>query len=139
MAKVLEISHSGYNAWLVRKPSTRDTTDAALGVLIQEAHKASRKTYGPRRIKTELAEQGLKVGRDRIARVQKRKYKATTNSKHNLPTAPNLLHQQFANHRPGTAWGTDSAYIPTAEGWLYLAWVKDFGARRSWAGPSAIG
>jgi putative transposase len=144
MATVLDVSRSGYYAWIVRKPSARDSSDATLGVLIRKVHKESRKTYGPRRIKTELAEQGHVVGRDRIARVrktlgltciQKRKYKATTNSKHNLPTVPNLLDQKFIDHEPCTVWGTDITYIPTAEGWLYLAGVKDFGSKEivGWA------
>jgi len=75
MATVLDVSRLGYYAWIVRKPSARDTADAVLGVLIRKVHKESRKTYGPRRIKTELAEQGHVVGRDRIARVQKRQRK----------------------------------------------------------------
>jgi putative transposase len=138
MSTVLTVSRSGYYAWIVRKPSARDTADAVLGAFVRKVYKESRKTNGPRRIKTELAEQGLIVGRDHIARVrknlgltciQKRKYKATTNSKHNLPTAPNLLDQRFIDHKPCTVWGTDITYIPTAEGWLYLAGVKDFGSK----------
>jgi len=84
------------------------------------------------------------AGRDHIDRLrkemglgckQKRKFKATTNSKHNLPTAPNLLNQVFSPTTPGMAWGTDITYIPTDEGWLYLAGVKDFGSKEivGWA------
>ncbi len=144
MAKVFEVSRSGYYAWLSHGPSARAQADETLGKKILEVHEESRKTYGPIRIKAELAEKGIHVGRDRIARIrkkkglaciQRRKFKATTNSKHNLPTEPNLLDQDFSNPNPGEVWGTDITYIPTGEGWLYLAGVKDFGSKEivGWA------
>ncbi len=138
MASALDVSRSGYYAWLDRNPSARAKADEELAEKILEVHEESRKTYGPKRIKSELAEQGVHAGRDHIARIrkekgliciQRRKFKATTNSKHNLPTEPNLLDQNFSNLKPGEVWGTDITYISTGEGWLYLAGVKDFGSK----------
>ena len=82
----------------------------------------------------ELTAQGFPAGRDRIVRLrrelalrckQKRKFKATTNSNHDLPVADNLLNQTFAPPRPNEAWVTDITYVATGEGWLYLAGIKD--------------
>lgn len=144
MAKTLEVSRAGYYAWLVRGPSTRARSDGELKAKIRKAHDDSRATYGSKRIQAELAAEGTMVGRDHIGRLrkemglgckQKRKFKATTNSKHNLPTVPNLLDQAFSPRTPGMVWGTDITYIPTDEGWLYLAGVKDFGSKEivGWA------
>jgi putative transposase len=126
------------------KPSARALSDEKLGEQIRPVHEKSRKTYGPQRIKDDLSETGVHVGRDHIARlrkkmglkcIQKRKFKATTNSSHDLPTVENLLGQKFSNLQPGEVWGTDITYIPADEGWLYLAGVKDFGSREvvGWA------
>lgn len=144
MAKVLDVSRAGYYAWLVRGPSARSRAEGELKAKIQKAHDVSRATYGTKRIQAELAADGTMAGRDHIGRLrremglgckQKRKFKATTNSKHNLPTAPNLLNQAFSPPAPGMVWGTDITYIPTDEGWLYLAGVKDFGSKEivGWA------
>ncbi len=138
MARVLEVSRSGYYRWLTRGPSRRDLRDTLLKVLIESAHKRSRGTYGPRRLQEELAADNQKVGRDHISRlrkemglkcIQKRKFRITTDSKHHLPVAANLLEQKFDVSAPGTVWGTDITYVPTDEGWLYLAGVKDFASR----------
>lgn len=103
-------------------------------VAIKAAHRQSRETYGVLRLQPELKAQGFAAGRDRIARLrhalnlrckQRRKFKATTNSSHDLPVVPNLLEQHFAPVRPDQVWVTDITYIPTAEGWLYLAGIKD--------------
>ena len=138
MARVLEVSRSGYYRWLSRGPSRRDIRDSVLKVLIESAHKRSRGTYGPRRLQDELATENQTVGRDHISRlrkemglkcIQKKKFKVTTDSKHHLPVAANLLQQKFCVSVPATVWGTDLTYIPTDEGWLYLAGVKDFASR----------
>ncbi len=101
---------------------------------IKAVHRQSRETYGVRRLQPELEAQGFAAGRDRIARLrhvmglrckQKRKFKATTNSQHDLPVAPNLLEQCFEPVAPNETWLVDITYIPTNEGWLYLAGVKD--------------
>ena len=106
--------------------------------LIRIAHKRGRGTYGSCRIQTELQASGTFLGRDRIARlrremglrcIQKRKFKATTNSTHSLPVVGNLLNQEFGVSEPGTVYGTDITYVSTDEGWLYLAGVKDLATR----------
>ena len=93
-----------------------------------------RQTYGPERLQHDLAEHGVRVGICRIKRIrkklgirckQKRKFKATTDSRHKLPVAENLLGQQFKVYEPNKVWVSDITYIPTDEGWLYLAGHKD--------------
>lgn len=98
------------------------------------AHQRSRETYGVRRLLPELAALGFVAGRDRVARLrralalrcrQKRKFRATTDSKHTLPVADNVLGQVFTPSRPNEQWVGDITYIQTDEGWLYLAGLKD--------------
>jgi transposase InsO family protein len=131
---ILRVSRSGYYKWLNRKPSKRSQEEGRLEVEIRAAHKRTRETYGPERLQHELKEQGVRVGICRIRRIrkklgirckQKRKFKATTDSKHALPVAGNLLNQKFEVARPNEVWLSDITYIPTEEGWLYLAGHKD--------------
>ena len=138
MARVLEVSRSGFYAWLLRPLSARKCHDNQMKPLVRAVHEFSRKTYGPRCMQSELFDNGIILGRDHIARLRKemglkciqhKKFIATTNSNHDLPVAPNLLDQDFSVMEPGTVYGTDITYIPTGEGWLYLAGVKDFGSR----------
>jgi len=134
LCRVFDVSRSGFYAWLTGKSSARMQEDERLKVAIKAVHKQSRETYGTLRMQPELAAQGFVAGRDRIARLrrelnlrckQKRKFKATTNSNHDLPVAGNLLNQTFAPVRPNEAWVTDLTSISTGEGWLYVAGVKD--------------
>jgi len=134
MCRVLSVSRSGFYTWLRREPSRRSLDDERLKVAIKAAHKRTRESYSARRLQPELAADGFIAGRDRIARLrrelgircrQKRKFKATTNSNHKLPVAENLLNQIFTPSAPNEAWVTDITYIPTGEGWLYLAGIKD--------------
>jgi transposase InsO family protein len=134
MRGILRVSKSGYYKWLHRKPSRRVQEEGRLEVEIKAAHKRTRETCGPERLQHELEERGVKVGICRIRRIrkklgirckQKRKFKATTDSKHALPVAENLLNQQFEATRPNEVWVSDITYIPTEEGWLYLAGHKD--------------
>lgn len=134
MSRLFVVSRSGFYGWLKRPPSVRAQEDERLKVAIKAAHRRSRETYGVRRLQPELAAEGFKAGRDRIARLrrdmglrcqQKRQFKATTNSNHSLPVAENLLAQDFAPTVPNQMWVTDITYIPTGEGWLYLAGIKD--------------
>jgi putative transposase len=134
LCRAFGVSRSGFYAWLNRAPSPRVQEDERLKVAIKAVHVQTRETYGPLRVQPELAAQGFEAGRDRIVRLrhelglrckQKRKFKATTNSRHNFPVAENLLNQTFAPTRPNEAWVTDITYISTGEGWLYLAGVKD--------------
>jgi transposase InsO family protein len=109
LCRVFDVSRSGFYAWLARKPSPRQQADERLKVAIKAVHRQSRETYGVRRMQPELAAQGFPAGRDRIGRLrqelglrckQKRKFTATTNSRHDLPVAPNLLAQVFMPTRP---------------------------------------
>jgi putative transposase len=134
MSSILGVSKSGYYKWLNRKPSKRVLEEGRLEVEIKAAHKRTRETYGPERLQHELKAQGVSVGICRIRRIrkklgirckQKRKFKATTDSKHALPVAENLLNQEFEATRPNEVWLSDITYIPTEEGWLYLAGHKD--------------
>lgn len=101
---------------------------------IKAAHKRTRETCGPERLQHDLAEHGITAGVCRIRRIrkklglrckQKKKFKATTDSRHTLPVAKNLLQQRFEAASPNEVWLSDITYIPTAEGWLYLAGHKD--------------
>jgi len=130
----LGVSRSGYYQWLNRKPSKWVQEEGMLEIQIQAAHKRTRETYGPERLQQELKGQGVSVGICRIRRIrkklgirckQRRKFKATTDSKHAFPVAENLLNQQFGATRPNEVWVSDITYIPTEEGWLYLAGHKD--------------
>lgn len=134
MSRVFSVSRSGFYAWVGRKPSRHAQEDERLKVAIKAAHTRTRQTYGVRRLQPELVDDGFVAGRDRIVRLrrelglrckQKRKFKGTTNSNHNLPVAENVLDQTFTPTVPNQVWVTDITYIPTAEGWLYLAGVKD--------------
>ena len=134
MSRVLDVSASGYYAWLQRPPSKRAREEARLEVEIRAAHTRTRQTCGPERLQRDLSEHGIQVGICRIKRIrkklgirckQKKKFKATTDSTHTLPVAENLIDQHFAVSRPNTAWVSDITYIPTDEGWLYLAGHKD--------------
>jgi putative transposase len=138
MCGLLQVSKSGYYQWLNRRPSKRVVEEGRLEVEIKAAHKRTRETCGPERLQHELKEHGVKVGICRIRRIrkklgirckQKRKFKATTDSKHALPVAENLVQQQFEATRPNEVWLSDITYIPTEEGWLYLAGHKDLFTR----------
>ncbi|AHA63891.1 Transposase [Shigella dysenteriae 1617] len=129
-----EPSGSGYYDRVQHAPSDRKQSDERLKLEIKVAHIRTRETYGTRRLQTELEDNGIIVGRDRLARLrkelrlhckQKRKFRATTNSDHNLPVTPNLLNQNFTPTAPNQVWVADITYVATREGWLYLAGVKD--------------
>jgi putative transposase len=134
LCRILDLSASGYYAWVNRCPSRRELEEMRLEVEIKAAHQRTRETYGPKRLQIELAEHGVEVSIYRIKRIkrklglkcrQRRRFKATTNSRHTLPVADNLLNQQFETSGPNRIWVTDITYIPTKEGWLYLAGHKD--------------
>lgn len=134
LCDLLSVSESGYYEWLTRKPCRRRQEESRLEVAIRAAHRASRGAHGPKKLQKDLAEQGIRAGECRIRRIRKKlgieciqskKYKATTDSKHGLPVAPNLLGQRFEAKAPNQVWLSDITYIPTEEGWLYLAGHKD--------------
>ena len=134
MCRMLNLSSSGYYAWLNRKPSKRSQEEGRLEVEIKAAHKRTRRTCGPKRLQEDLAAHDVKVGICRIRRIRKklgirckqvRKFKATTDSNHTLPVAENVLNRKFEVDAPNRAWVTDITYISTDEGWLYCAAHKD--------------
>jgi len=134
MSRVFKVSASGYYAWLQRPLSKRAQEEVRLEIEIRAAHKRTRQSCGSERLQKDLAEYGVKAGVCRIKRIrkklgirckQKKKFKATTDSKHTHAVAENLLNQQFETMAPGKVWTTDITYIPTDEGWLYLAGHKD--------------
>jgi putative transposase len=118
-------------------PRTRENEQ--LSQEIQQIHQDSRKTYGSPRIQMTLISKGWAVSRQRVVRLMaklgitaqsKRKFKATTDSGHDLPIAPNLLDRNFTTTEPDQAWVADITYIWTTEGWLYLAVILDLFSRR---------
>jgi putative transposase len=134
MSRVFDVSASGYYAWIGRPPSKRNREEARLEVEIKAAHTRTRQTCGPERLQHDLAAHGVQVGVCRIKRIRKKlgirckqtkKYTVTTDSRHSLPVAENLLAQQFEAATPNSVWVSDITYIPTDEGWLYLAGHKD--------------
>jgi len=131
---VLQVSTSGYYGWVKRLPSARAQEESRLELEIRAADKRSRQTYGPARLQKELAAHGIQVGICRIRRIRKnlgirckqvRKFKATTYSRHHLSVGENLVQQHFTVSVPNQVWVSDITYIPTEEGWMYLAGHKD--------------
>jgi transposase InsO family protein len=138
MCKVLDVTRSSYYHWM---QSEYPKEDIALDKLIQETFLTSRQTYGTRRLKKQLLkDHGLVLSRRRIAKVMKRlslntrarrKFRvSTTNSNHNYQIAPNRLDQYFITTRPDEVYVGDITYIPTKQGWLYLATVIDLYSRK---------
>jgi putative transposase len=135
MCDALAVSMSGYRAWKRGgSPMRKRLTDAQLLALIQAIHKESKGAYGSPRMVRELRGRGMSASKPRVERLMrehgirarhKRRYKATTDSKHTLPIAENLLDRNFAPAAPNQAWSSDITYIWTDEGWLYLAVVLD--------------
>ncbi len=138
MCQALKVSKSGYYAWLRRPESQRARQNRQLLGQIRVVHERSRKTYGSPRVTAELHAEGVRCSENRVTRLMrlggiraktKRKFKATTDSRHGHPVAPNLLDRQFTVDRPNRVWVSDITYIWTAEGWLYLAGVLDLYSR----------
>ena len=141
MCRVLEVSRSGFYASRKSVPSARARTDERLRVKVRAIHKMSRGRYGSPRIHAELQERGERVSRKRVARLmgeeglrgkKRRRYKVTTNSNHTYPVAPNVLDRKFGVDEidaPDQVWAADITYVPTREGWLYLAIVLDLASR----------
>jgi transposase InsO family protein len=139
LCRCLAVSRSGYYAWRKRPVSVRAGQDARLGVEIAASHAESRRTYGSPRVLRDLRENGHRVSRKRVARLmrerglvgrRKRRFRATTDSRHPFPVAPNMLMREFRVEAPNTAWVTDITYVATREGWLYLAVILDLFSRR---------
>jgi putative transposase len=145
MCDALSVSASGYYAWRSRPESSRKIANRGLLVDIQRVHAHHRQRYGAPRIHAELRAEGHTVSRKRVERVMRRhgirawaprRYRVcTTDSKHSLPVATNLLDQNFVTERSNQVWLADITYIPTGEGWLYLAVILDLFTRKvvGWA------
>jgi transposase InsO family protein len=134
----MDVTRSTFYDWLNRPESARSREDRHLGEEVRKAHEKSRGTYGARRIRQELVEDDEPISRTRVGRLMKqqgleskskRKFKATTNSNHGRPVAPNLLDREFLVDQPNTVYAGDITYIPTDEGWLYLAVLIDLYSR----------
>ncbi len=139
MCRVLKVSRTAYYYWLKKPKSQRRIQDEVIKEQVITIYKQSRKTYGSPRICRKLAKQGIHCGKKRLERlmreagiqaIQKRKFKVTTDPKHNLPVAPNILDRNFFASSPNTSWVSDITYIYTDEGWLYLAAVMDIFSKR---------
>lgn len=144
MCKVLEVSASGYYAWRKRPVSKREMANQELYKKIEDVYNKNHGVYGSPRIYHELKKQGVACSENRVARLmrlrglrakQTKRYKTTTKRNKVHPAAPNLLKRDFVAERPNQKWLTDITYIPTQEGWLYLAAVLDMFSRRivGWA------
>lgn len=144
MCRILEVSKSGYFAWKNRPDSAKEKSDRVLAEKIATIHSEHRSVYGSPRIHQVLKENGFQVSRKRVARLMKelgisakrcRRRVITTDSKHDLPIADNLLERNFGADAPDKKWATDITYIETGEGFLYLAAIEDLWSRRivGWA------
>lgn len=144
MCRRLEVSTSGFHRWLTAAEPRRARRDRQLGVLIRAHHVASRGTYGSPRIHRDLASDGHRVGRKRVARLMRehglvgaspRRFRRTTDSNHDSPIAPDLVARDFDPEAPNKVWAADITYVRTWEGWTYLAVVIDLYSRRvvGWA------
>ena len=148
MCKVLHVSRAGYYAWCKRGPSARDEANQRLLKLLRRLFKLNRQRYGYRRMH-QVARKEVPCGRHRVARLmsqdglkvpQRRRRRSTTQSKHKRPVPPNILGREFTVEVPNHTWLSDITYVPTQQGWLYLAVVLDLYARRvvGWAMESYL-
>jgi putative transposase len=145
VCRVLQVSRSGYYAWQQRPPSETTLRQAALVAEIRQAHRESRGIYGSPRVQRELAARGVRCSENTVAKLMRREgirsktrrrfVVRTTDSQHGHPIAPNRLGQVFDEPHPDRTWAADITYIPTQEGWLYLAAVIDLCTRKivGWA------
>lgn len=143
MCKALQVSRSGYYAYISRGESKRSKENRAFLETIKKIHLKSRRIYGAPQITNNLPE-NQRASKNRVVRLMRangirskvtKKYKATTYSNHNLPVADNILNREFTAEKPNQKWVSDITYIATKEGWLYLAAIMDLYGRRiiGWA------
>lgn len=149
MCHLLAVSRSGYYAWVKQPESPQSLRRRRLTKMIQIVHAESDATYGSPRMHRDLLAGGQPCSVNLVAKLMRvagiaaktrRKFKLTTDSRHDLPVAENVLDRHFQAERPNQAWVSDITYIPTREGWLYLATVEDLYSRRivGWAMNSRI-
>ena len=139
MCDALDVSESGYHAWAARPPSPTERRRAGLVAAIEVIHADVRGRYGSPRMTAELNARGHDCSENTVAKLMRehgirattrRRFVRTTDSNHRLPVAENLLDRDFAPGGPNASWCADITYIPTREGWLYLAVVEDLFSRR---------
>ncbi|MGB5944230.1 MAG: IS3 family transposase [Leeuwenhoekiella sp.] len=139
MCKLLDVSSSGYYHWLKNGPSNRWLENENIISIIEKVFEESYQSYGAPRMAVELEKRGFKVSRPRTGRMMKglgikarrrRKFKATTDSNHNYPIAPNLLNRNFSTSRKNQVWVSDITYIETSNGWAYLTVIIDLFDRK---------
>jgi putative transposase len=139
MCDTLDVSTAGYYAWRERPPSFAEQRRDALVVLIRDVHSDVKARYGSPRVHAELVARGNDCCVNTVAKLMHdngiraktaRKFRCTTDSNHKLPVAANVLDRQFDPESPNEVWVADITYIPTHEGWLYLAAVEDLYSRR---------
>ncbi|HUQ47917.1 MAG TPA: IS3 family transposase, partial [Gemmatimonadaceae bacterium] len=141
MCKWLEVSRSGFYAAIRRSPSQRSLSRQKLKLQIRAVYSMSRRRYGAPRVHAELKAHGETCGHNQVARLMReeglkgkkaRRFKVTTMSSHNKAVAPNVLARSFniSNRKMNSAWAGDITYLPTREGWLYLATLIDLSSRR---------
>jgi putative transposase len=144
ICRALDVSESGFHAWRTRPPSRRERANDELLDRIRAIHQFSKETYGAPRIRAELADEGIRVGRKRVARlmqkagicgVSKRKWVTTTLRDNAASAAPDLVRRHFKADGPNRLWVADITYVPTWSGFLFLAVVLDAWSRRivGWA------
>jgi len=139
MCRVFNVSSQGYYSWLKRPLSKQAQSNQQLDTKIKETFEQHKKRYGAPRITKELNALGVPVSQNRVAKrmqllqlkaKQARKFKVTTDSRHNKPVAPNLLNQDFMAKQPNKKWVGDITYVWTQSGWLYLATIMDLYSRK---------
>jgi len=144
LCRLLAVSPSGYYATRGRPRSEHARRDEELAERVADAHLASKRLYGSPRVHAELAAAGERVGRKSVARLMRekelvgrvrRRFRTTTDSKHDFPIAPNVVARDFTARAPDQVWVTDITFLWTAQGWLYLAVILDLFSRRvvGWA------
>jgi len=144
LCRVLQVRRSGYYAWVEREESPRSVEDRRLTVEIRAVFAESKQRYGSPRVHRELRQRGTRVCRHRVARLMqeqqlqarpRRRFVTTTDSKHSIPTPENVLDRDFSPEASNRVWAGDVTYLPTHEGWLYLAVLLDLYSRRvvGWA------
>lgn len=139
LCRVLKVSRSGYYAWLRRPPSRRSLQDRTLTARIREIHERSRRTYGYPRVHAEFASVGIECGRRRVARLMREdglrgcmrgRRRSTTRRDDRSPPAPDLVDRRFLAASPDRLWLADITYIPSREGFIYLAFILDACSRK---------
>ncbi len=150
LCRALRVSPSGYYAARSRPPSARAERQSSLTAKIREVHLASRQTYGAPRVHAELSVQGIACCRNTVAKLMRRAqivprairhFRVTTDSRNTKEVLPNLVRRCFKAERPNACWLSDVTYIPTREGWLYLAAVLGVYSRAivGWAMSHTLG